>query len=77
VKQRSIPPELLDAFYSFLEYTDPKILLRILRIQFIEYCGTLQDGIPDNYDSYIYHLDILFEFLDAVEDYTPFKYENG
>lgn len=76
MKQIPIPPELLDAFYIFLEYTDAKILSRFLRIQFIEYCLSLQD-IPDDYESYIYHLNILFEFLDTVEDHTPFKYENG
>jgi hypothetical protein len=77
MKQRQIPPELLDAFWCFLEYIDPKMLSRTLRIQFIEYCQTLQDGIPDNFDMHIYHLNILFEFLDIIEDHTPFKYENG
>lgn len=77
MKQRSIPPELSDAFYSFLVYTDAKALSRILRIQFFEYCRTLQDGVPDNYDSQIYHLNILFEFLDTIEDHTPFNWEKG
>lgn len=75
--QKIIHQELLDAFYSFLEYTDPKMLSRILRIQFIEYCQTLPEGVLDKFDSHLYHLTILFEFLDAIDDHTPFKYENG
>jgi hypothetical protein len=71
MKQRSIPPELLDAFRSFLEYTDAKVLSRILRTQFIEYCRSLQDGIPDSFDDYLPQLTFLFELLDAVEDHSP------
>ena len=60
--------ELVEELERMLYYAPPKQLNRTLRKLFIGYLEHHLDGLPTDFNDTIFHLYLLFEFLDKADE---------
>lgn len=67
--------ELLVEFQHFLLMTNVTKLNRFLRLLFIEYCDHFDEELPKELPDLIMELSQLFDFIDKMEDLSPYTTE--
>jgi hypothetical protein len=70
-----MPNELLDEFQHFLLMADVTKLNRLLRMLFLQYCDHFDKEIPNEFSELIMEMSQLFEFIDKMEDLSPYTEE--
>lgn len=70
-----MPDELINEFQHFLLMVKEARLNRFLRMLFLDYCDHLDSIVPPDFSDLIMEMSQLFEFMDKVEDLSPYTEE--